>query len=274
MGTKSKIEWLDGGATWNYQYGCSKIAPGCRECYGERVLPRLATRAVGPILPRMETSGAATMRGTVILREDHLDDPLRWTKARSVFVNSLSDTFHENVPVSLIDRAIQVTYQTPQHRYLFLTKRPARMEAYVARRWGVLDAIPKNLWWGASASDQATFDDTVTRLGLVRAHERNRFLSLEPLIGPIAIPPELLRSAGIGWVIVGGESGRLARPCEEKWVRDIVRACRAAGVPVYVKQMGAAWAKEVRLASGPNRMETKGNQPYLWPKDIQVREVP
>jgi protein gp37 len=262
---KSGIEWLEGGASWNWLYGCTKIAQGCTHCYAERVVPRVGLRAVGPLARDLdgETMGA-TYRGQVIVRQDHLEDPLGWKKPIRIFVNSLSDTYHDDVPDELLDRAHSVMDRANWHTYLELTKRPERMARYLSR------AAPRpHVWAGYSAATQKEID--AGWLALRATPARIRFLSLEPLVEEVDVTNRL---DGIGWVIVGGESGRLARPCQEKWVRKVVKACKAAGVPVFVKQMGAWWAHELGLAIGPNRLDTKGNQMYAWPDDIQVREVP
>lgn len=271
MGSRSKIEWLEGGATWNFLYGCTKVASGCANCYAERVTPRLGVRGVGPVMGTGDT-GPANFRGSVIFREDHLEDPLHWQKGRKVFVNSLSDTFHEKVPESLHDRMMDVALRARQHTYLMLTKRPERMASYLRSFYkrqepGLLSPWPE-IWGGCSLSkvDEWRGVEEIRSAPLAK-----RFLSIEPLLEPVDVRGML---TGIHWVIVGGESGRLARPCQEKWVRAIVKACRAAQVPVFVKQMGAWWAHELGQMIGPNTLDTKGSQPYAWPKDLQVREVP
>lgn len=265
MGRKSPIEWLEGGGTWNWLYGCTKVAAGCLHCYAERVVPRLGLRAVGPLARAAGESRGATYRGNVIVREDHLDDPLTWKKPQKIFVNSLSDTFHEDVPDALLDRAFDVMRRADQHTYLLLTKRASRM-----RQWFASQPRMRNVWAGYSASTRNDLDAGLVHLRATVAEKR--FLSLEPLIEALDLGPTDLSL--IDWVIVGGESGRLARPCQEKWVRQVVRACKAANVPVFVKQMGAWWAHELRLTTGPVAIDTRGGEPSLWADDLKVRQVP
>ena len=196
--------------------GCSKISAGCKYCYAERMAKRL--KAMG--VERYKNGFAVT------LQPDLLDAPLHWREPRIVFVNSMSDLFHENVPLEYIQRVFQTIEKCPQHTFQILTKRSKRLKE-VAKNlpW------PSNVWMGVSVEDQRVIQ-RIDDLRLVPA--RIRFLSCEPLIGPL----ENLMLDGIDWVIVGGESGPKARPMKKEWVTSIHRQCRQADVPFFFKQWG------------------------------------
>jgi len=239
MSDTSAIEWTD--ATWNPITGCTKVSPGCDNCYAIRFGARLQhlPAYAGTIADRDWT-------GKINLVHDRLDQPLRWAKPRRIFVNSMSDLFHPDVPVEFIDRVVAVMIQAPQHQFQVLTKRPKRMR----RVLGSLE-LP-NVWLGTSIeADRYTF-----RADHLRATPAAvRFLSLEPLLGPLPS----LDLTGIDWVIVGGESGPKARPMHPDWVRDIRDRCVAAGVPFFFKQWGE-WAK-VDKAHATHLFH--GNRPWL-----------
>jgi protein gp37 len=214
MAQNSSIEWTE--ATWNPVTGCTKVSPGCKHCYAERMALRL--RAMGQ--PRYRNGFRIT------LQEDVVDLPLRWRKPRKIFVNSMSDLFHRDVPVEFISRCFDVMRRAAQHTFQVLTKRPERA-AEMAHQlpW------PGNVWMGTSVENA----DYVWRVAeLARVPAQVRFLSVEPLLGPI---PELPLD-GIHWVIVGGESGPGARPMHENWVLDIRDQCQSAEVPFFFKQWG------------------------------------
>lgn len=227
MAQGTSIEWTD--ATWNPVTGCSKISAGCQFCYAERMALRL--QAMGQA---RYTNGFA-----VTLHPDLLDAPKRWRSPRRIFVNSMSDLFHESVPLSFVTHVFQTISDCPQHIFQILTKRSQRLREFASElRW------PENLWMGVSVEDaQAVFriDD------LVRVPAALRFLSCEPLIGPL----DSLPLRGIDWVIVGGESGPGARPMERSWVIEILQACRQAGVPFFFKQWGGTNKKRAgRILDG------------------------
>ena len=216
MATRSSIEWTE--MTWNPVTGCTKLSPGCAHCYAERMARRLqamkAARYVNGFAPTVH--------------EDALDAPLSWKAPRKVFVNSMSDLFHKDVPLAFIRRVFDVMRRCPQHQFQILTKRSRRLRSLAES--GAL-AWPANVWMGVSVEDQR-------RVGraedLVAVPAQVRFLSIEPLLGPI----EQLPLAGIHWVIVGGESGPHARPMHPRWVEDILEQCRVQGVPFFFKQWG------------------------------------
>ncbi len=215
----SKIEWTD--ATWNPVTGCNKVSPGCKFCYAERLSKRL------------KATGMAKYRNgfAVTLHSDTLEIPLRWRKPRSIFVNSMSDLFHDEVPDDFIAAVFDVMARAHWHRYQVLTKRPERVVRLNSRLpW------PAQVWQGVSVenADYAHRIDALRETGAAV-----KFLSLEPLLGPL---PNLDLS-GIDWVIVGGESGPGARPMQPEWARDIRDQCVDAGVPFYFKQWGGVFKK-------------------------------
>lgn len=214
MAQLSSIEWTD--ATWNPVTGCTKISPGCKHCYADRLAKRL--QAMGQ--PRYRNGFAMT------LQPDLLEEPLRWTKPKLVFVNSMSDLLHEAVPLAFIQRVFETMERADWHIFQVLTKRHQRLAALAKDLpW------PRNVWMGVSVESQE-YVERVASLRKVSAAVR--FLSVEPLLSPITFLP--LR--GIQWVIAGGESGPRARPMDPDWVRAIRDRCRARGVPFFFKQWG------------------------------------
>ncbi len=214
MSDRSAIEWTH--ATWNPVRGCTKISPGCKHCYAETFAERF--RGV----PGHPFEHGFDLR----LVPPALELPLRWRKSRLVFVNSMSDLFHEEVSDSYIERVFGVMQAATQHQFQVLTKRAERMAAFADRH-----AIPANVWMGVSV-ESAAYRSRISLLRRVPALVR--FLSLEPLIGA----PGRLNLRGIHWVIVGGESGAGAREMKPEWVRDVRQQCRDAGVPFFFKQWG------------------------------------
>jgi protein gp37 len=214
MAQASSIEWTE--ATWNPVTGCTKVSPGCKFCYADRMAKRL--QAMGQFRYRDGFK--------LTLQEDQIDLPLRWKTPRIIFVNSMSDLFHVDVPLSFIQRCFETMQQAQQHTFQVLTKRPERaVELARALPW------PTNVWLGTSIENQ---DYTWRTHELVKVPAQVRFLSVEPLIGPINRLP--LR--GVHWVIVGGESGPGARPLELQWVTAIRDRCIRHRVPFFFKQWG------------------------------------
>ena len=215
----SRIEWTE--SSWNPVTGCTKVSPGCRHCYAETMARRL--QAMGQ--PNYQ-------RGfEVSLHEHMLDRPLQWRKPKVIFVNSMSDLFHEDVPVEYIQRVFDVMCRAHWHQFQVLTKRSSRL----ADLSGDLD-WPANVWMGVSVET----DNYTERIDhLRRTGAQVKFLSLEPLLGPV---PDL-DLEGIDWVIVGGESGPRARPMQEEWVTDIRDQCQAADVAFFFKQWGGVRKK-------------------------------
>ena len=220
MSTHSSIEWTD--VTWNPVTGCTKISHGCKHCYAERMAKRLQEMGVEKYRDGF----------SVNVHEATLDDPLKWRNPRFVFVNSMSDLFHKSVPATFIEQVFAVMNQASQHRFQVLTKRPSR----VSQMDGRLHWTP-NIWLGVSIESERWIGRLATLKG-TSAHVK--FLSLEPLLGPL---PNIALD-GIDWVIVGGESGPGARPMEADWVRDIRDQCESKGVPFFFKQWGGVFKKK------------------------------
>lgn len=216
MSNSSRIEWTD--ATWNPVTGCSKISPGCKFCYAERLSKRL--QAMGQ---RNYHDGFK-----VTLQPHMLEHPLRWQKPCRIFVNSMSDLFHSDVPADYIHKVFEVMARANWHQYQVLTKRSERL----AELDSVLNWQPQ-IWMGVSVENE----DYLFRIDHLRlTHAHVKFLSLEPLLGPM----HCLSLSGIDWVIVGGESGPGARPIDAEWVREIQGRCSKWGVPFFFKQWGGA----------------------------------
>ena len=220
MGDKSAIEWTE--ATWNPVTGCTKISAGCTHCYAERMAHRLQAMGNPNYAAGFEVS----------LHERMLEVPLGWSRPRRIFVNSMSDLFHEQVPARFIYSVFDVMRRADQHTYQILTKRSGRLlDLDPTLNWG------PNVWMGVSVESERFYpriDD------LRRTRAAVKFLSLEPLLGPL--PSMNLR--GIDWVIVGGESGPGARPMQEAWVLEIRDQCRRADVPFFFKQWGGVLKKQ------------------------------
>jgi protein gp37 len=218
----SAIEWTE--VTWNPTTGCDRTSPGCDNCYALVLAKRL--KAMGQ--PKYQTDSNPRTSGPgfgVALHEDLIEAPHRWAGSRTVFVNSMSDLFHHDVPEAFIRRVFRVMVDTPRHTYQILTKRSKRM-ARLAHRlpW------PPNVWMGVSVENQ-NYAFRADHLREVPA--AIRFLSVEPLLGPVTLDLD-----GIHWVIVGGESGHRARPVDPRWVEAIQHQCVEAGVPFFFKQWG------------------------------------
>jgi protein gp37 len=259
MSDKSAIEWTD--ATWNPVTGCSKVSPGCANCYAETLSLRFGHSKL-PWTP-------ANAVENVVLHPERLRLPLTWRAPRRVFVNSMSDMFHELVPATYAADVFAIMSLAARHSFQVLTKRPERMALVVGnerfprsvenRRFGFHMYAPllrdvgwplPNVWLGTSIEN----DRWVDRADALRETPAAvRFLSLEPLLGPLPS----LDLTGIGWVIVGGESGPGARPMHSDWVRDIRDRCVAAGIPFFFKQWGA-WGRGSYLRNGGKIMARDG----------------
>lgn len=225
MGLGSAIEWTE--ATWNPVAGCTVLSPGCTNCYAMRMARRLEAMGQSKYESTTRiTGGRAKWTGRVVLDEKALAIPKTWTKGRLVFVNSMSDLFHEAVPLDFIHRVFEVMSSTPRHTYQVLTKRSERL-----RELSSLLDWPANVWMGVSVESQRYWS-RVEDLRITPAQVR--FLSLEPLLGPIDVGD----LSGIHWVIAGGESGPGARPMKIEWVRRIRDACTEQGVAFHFKQWG------------------------------------
>lgn len=266
MGASTGIAWTD--ATWNPVTGCTEVSPGCDHCYARSIATRFAGTPAYP-------AGFA-----VTLRPERLTLPLRWTRPRRVFVNSMSDLFHRDVPDAYIARVFAVMALANQHTFQVLTKRHGRMRSLLSSPWFV-DAVAEftheyangreyltrfpapNVWLGVSAEDQQRWHLRVPALNQTPAAVR--FVSAEPLVGVVRIPAI---DAGIDWVIIGGESGAGARPMDASWVDGLLDDADDLGITPFVKQAGIHLAR-ARGWTG------KGDDPAEWPERwTQARRYP
>lgn len=293
----TEISWTD--KTWNPLVGCSKKSAGCSSCYAIQQAYR--NEAIGKTMDNPGRlayyEGLTEKRGNriewtgkVSFVPEALDIPLKRKKPTKWFVNSMSDLFHESVPDAWIDKIFAVMALSSHHTYQVLTKRPERMRAYLSKPHGagniltrvlrcareIRSGLPlsasrglaselgwpyQSIWLGVSVENQQVADERIPIL--LDTPATVRFLSCEPLLGPLDLSPHLSR---LNWVIVGGESGSNARPCELAWIESIVEQCRDAGVACWVKQLGTncrGWS-----SSG------KGDNPEHWPASIQVQQFP
>ena len=297
------IEWCD--VTWNPVVGCSRVSRGCDNCYAIGVAARnLCTQHKGltKIRPRDASRPGPDWTGELRLVPQRLTEPLGWRKPRRVFVNSMSDLFHKGVPFPFVAAVLGVIAASPGHTFIVATKRPKRALEFFSwlredakaaadsemgdclahaashigsERWsarleeiGMLSNIGDDPWplpnlhLLASAEDQAAWSERVPALLDVPAAVRG--VSAEPLLGPIVWPDGLEQ---LDWLVIGGESGRGARPCGAPWIRDLATKAHAAGVAVFIKQLGST-------SVGAGTQPGKGNDPSTWPEDLRVRELP
>jgi protein gp37 len=325
------IEWTD--ATWQATHGCAVLSPGCTNCYAMKIAGRLEAMGQPAYIGlTQKTKVGAVWNGTVRAASNAaLTQPLRWKKPRRIFVDSMADLFADGVEDAWIDRAFAVMTLCPQHTFQVLTKRPERMldyltarngmgnaalcraindiPAHLGNRHGALEMPLPNVWLGTSVEDQQRANERIP--SLLETPAAVKFLSCEPLLGPIdfSIVPGFNRvnlNLWNWWMIVGGESGARARPNWIPNVRFIVRQCKTAGVPVFVKQLGAnvqdrndagfdgcepsAWPDmdpmDIDLTPGPYLEEyqgapcrvhlksKKGGNMNEWPEDLRIREMP
>lgn len=244
---ETQIEWTD--ATWNPVAGCSIVSAGCTNCYAMEMARRLDAMGVEKYRGLTRRSGKRTIwKG--FIREDRsaLEIPLRWKRPKKIFVNSMSDLFHEDVSDQFIQDVWSVMKITPRHHYQILTKRPARMAEVVRNRIG--EVLP-NVWLGTSVENA----EATSRIDALRTVPAAiRFISFEPLIGPVG----KLDLSGIHWAIVGGESGRSARPIREAWIDEIYEQCEKGTVVFFFKQWGT-WGKDnKRRSKKKNGREYRG----------------
>jgi protein gp37 len=324
----TNIEWCD--ETWNPLRGCSRVSEGCRNCYAEKVAARFAGE--GFAYEGLIRNGR--WNGEVRLVEDKLAEPLRWRKPRRIFVNSMSDLFHENVDDETVARIFAVMYTAHWHTFIVLTKRPERMQRLLTsvkfwmRMLGVgfeerplrHEPLPAlcvpNVYLGVSVENQETANERIPPL--LQTPAAVRFLSVEPLLDEVEIfaldgPIDVVQGAPspLDWVIVGGESGPGARPCNVAWIRSVVEQCAQVGAACFVKQMGSqprgwcSWphhhghpptwldkegcsvelfgrpaddlchaADDSWWPCDPRLRDRKGGDMNEWPEDLRVREFP
>ncbi|MBQ0867402.1 DUF5131 family protein [Streptomyces sp. RK75] len=246
MSDRSAIEWTE--ATWNPTTGCDRVSAGCDNCYALTLAKRL--KAMGS--PKYQNDGDPRTSGPgfgLTVHPDALDVPYGWKSPRTVFVNSMSDLFHARVPIDYVRRVFEVIADTPQHTYQVLTKRARRLRQVAGRlEW------PPNLWMGVSVESE----EQVARVDDLRQIPAAiRFLSCEPLIGPL----HGLDVTDIDWVIIGGESGHGARAMDMSWAAHVVDRCQAAGCAPFVKQLGSRWGKHHKDIG-------------QFPEALRVREYP
>lgn len=235
MGQKTGIEWTD--VTWNPVTGCTRVSAGCDNCYAATLAERLLKPIYLGRAPVVRSDINRRDPFAVRLWPERLQDPLRWTEPRQIFVNSMSDLFHSDVPDAFVQDIFEVMLQADWHIYQILTKRPTRALRFFKRYRELFRAgkIPAHIWMGASVENQ----DVAYRIRHLRqVPAATRFLSCEPLIGPLEIDIR-----GIHWVIVGGESGIRRRPMNPEWVRSIRDRCVEKGVPFFFKQWGGRTPK-------------------------------
>lgn len=235
MGERSKIEWTD--ATWNPTTGCTKVSDGCDHCYAHALAHRLLSNVYRARLPVINTETNQADPFAVRTWPERLDQPERWTSRRLIFVNSMSDLFHVDMPEEFVRQVFKVMLRVDRHVYQVLTKRPSRAVRFFTRNADLFPAgrIPEHIWMGTSVENEAV----ISRVSQLRdLPALTRFLSCEPLLGPLTLHLE-----GIHWVIVGGESGIGYRKLELSWVRDIRDRCVAAEIPFFFKQVGGRTPK-------------------------------
>ena len=272
MADKTKIEWTD--ATWNPITGCSVVSPGCTNCYAMRLAGTRLKHHPSRIGLTDSSKAGPVWNGQVRWNRNWVNQPLKWRRRRAIFVCAHGDLFHESVPDAWIGEVWAVMEQAHWHRFQVLTKRPGRMRYWLDRKWYSGKVLP-NVWLGVSAEDQQRANERIPILLDIPA--AIRFASIEPLLGPIHFSPlqcedfKYGKSRGYGanvyalrgarsyqvpashwtedfpkldWVIVGGESGKGARPMHPEWVRSIMYQCHDAGVPFFFKQWGA-WTPNI-----------------------------
>lgn len=312
MADRSSIEWTE--ATWNPVRGCSIVSPGCTNCYAMKQAHRFSGAGKAYAGLTKLTKGGPVWTGKVTLHPELLDWPLHKRKPLRIFVLSMSDLFHEDVPDDFIDKVFSTMGQCEDggwrpHTFQILTKRAERMRDYVntrARRaWNSgrmnHDKWPMpNVWLGVSVEDQARADERIPLL--LQTPAAVRWISAEPLLGPIDLEsffeqyPDhngvrvVQNDKGLDWVVVGGESGPGARPFDIAWARSLRDQCRAAGVPYFLKQLGRyplstrdegyPWSELEDENGQPigqwglDGVSSKGGDPAEWPADLRVREYP
>lgn len=292
MSDSTKISWAD--ATWNVLIGCSRVSAGCQKCYAEVV----AHRGLSPNhrgLTKL-VNGHPTWTGEVRFVEKLLELPLRWKKPRRIFVNSLSDMFHEQVKASWLIAMFDIMAQTPRHTYQILTKRPQIMWDWMQNSVRGKYALP-NVWLGVSVEDQDTANERIPML--LETPAAVRFVSYEPALGPAHftrwLPPSdgVRRTPALDLIIVGGESGPQARLFDLAWARNVIEQCRGTGVSVFIKQIGAHPWTDGETANVPDHIapiaerfnggdgwrfrglrSRAGSDPDEWPKDLRIQEMP
>lgn len=269
MTRTTTIAWTE--RTWNVSVGCSLASPGCSQCYAMRHAYRLSRNAStaekyrGTV--RMTKTGAV-WTGKLNFWEPDLDKPLQWKKPSLIFVNSMSDIAHEDMPITWFARIVEVMRHAGRdrgHIFQVLTKRPENLARLLAAI-GVTASLD-GVWWGVSAEDERRWDERIPWLAVIPT--KVRWVSVEPQLKQIDRDP-----TGLDWIVIGGESAKIhsaARPFELDWARVMIDRCRAQNVPVFMKQLGGnAWEGGKHFAT----RHSKGGDPTEWPTDLRIREYP
>lgn len=290
----TSIEWTD--ATWNPVRGCSRISPGCKNCYAERVAARFSDPGA-PFHLFAERMPSPHWTGKTGLVEKHINDPLHWKQPRRIFVNSMSDLFHEGIPFEVIDQVFTVMVAANLHTYQILTKRADRMFEYF--RSGRHDNghgpdranyhLDQNIWLGVSVENQEYADARIPLL--LQTPAAIRFVSYEPALGPVdfrnlcgntvnaldGIDFDIISGpqiAALNQIIVGGESGPGARPFHLEWMRSTVQQGAASRVAIFCKQIGSNPYWNGYPLGRADRHDKKGGDMEFWPHDLRVRQYP
>jgi len=273
--SKTKIEWAE--EVWNPVVGCTKISQGCKNCYAEKLHNQRHESYKQGLLQNIPQYAEPFSRIQII--EKRIDQPRRWKRPRTIFVNSVSDLFHEEISDHFqVEAIIQTMIECDWHKFIVLTKRSGIMlEAlryFFSKRW-----FPKHVYWGVSIEDQKTAYERVPDLIEAPIGNQNRFLSIEPLLGPISLEPEWLEN--LGGVIVGGESGPNARPMHPMWVRSLRDACQSYGVAFMMKQWGEWFPSgqkldpdvpdERMLQAEWTKIDFRGNDANSYSPEVFVR---
>lgn len=271
MGAQTTIAWTD--RTFNPWWGCEKVSAGCTNCYAEAFAKRVGNRVWGKGVPRR------------FFGEKHWREPVTWNYAAieagvrlRVFCASMADVFEDAPELESQRRRLWGTIEaTPNLDWQLLTKRPENIAAMYP--WA--DVSRENVWLGTSVEDQAAANRRLPDVIDCTARPGVRFLSCEPLLGPVDLSVALAHPPVVNWVIVGGESGPKARPCDVAWIRSIVAQCKAAGVACFVKQLGARPRERLDGVEDPlverhrfRFRDAKGSDPAEWPADLRVQEFP
>lgn len=242
---KSKIEWTE--ETWNPTTGCNKVSAGCKNCYAEIMANRL--KAMGA--PGYENGFEFT------IMPERLNQPLRKKKPTKYFVNSMSDLFHEEMPIEFLDQIIDIINRTPQHIYQILTKREDALFQYFSNR-----LVPENIWLGVSVENKKNGVPRIDKLRNINAYIK--FLSVEPLLEDLG----KLDLTGIDWVIVGGESGTKARPMKKEWALNVKRQCEEQNVAFFFKQWGTWGSDGIRRSKKSNGRILEGQEWNEYPESL------
>lgn len=297
---KTTIAWTDHSVN-PIRYGkghyCQKLSPGCQNCYASRMQGRFGGSAFKGTGGEVPPIADRQIEGHLWLDTDKLHEVVRRRKPTRFFWCDMTDLFGSWVPDGWIDDCFRAMFKSPQHTHQVLTKRPERMLSYCSKRWGTFngkDYPPApNVHLGVSVEDQQRADERIPLL--LQCPAAVRFLSVEPLLGPVDLGLHLLCrhcdghedlqpkcGPALDWVIVGGESGPHARPCNVAWIRSLVEQCKAAGVAVFVKQLGKVVRSELRDENNPayrgymdaTYRDAKGGDPNEWPADLRIQEFP